>query len=83
NNNIHITELIPGYLDTQMAKGDRLFWVAGLPRAAKQAKEAIDNKKERAFITRRWKIIFLIYKFLPSFIYTYLINSKIKLRYRA
>ena len=79
---IVVTELVPGYMDTDMAKGDRLFWVASLEKAALQAKKYIDQKKERAFITGRWRWIYMIYKYLPSFFYSYLINSKIKLEKR-
>jgi short-subunit dehydrogenase len=80
NKPVFVTELIPGYMDTQMAKGDRLFWVASLQKAGRQAKSAIDKKKPRAYITRRWKIIYLILKFLPSPIYRYLITSRFKLQ---
>jgi short-subunit dehydrogenase len=81
--NVLITELVPGYMDTDMAKGDRLFWVAALDKAARQAKKNIDEKKERAFITGRWKWVYMIYKYLPSFFYSYLINSKLKLEKRT
>ncbi len=79
---VTVTELIPGYMDTQMAKGDRLFWITDITKAARQAKAAIDQKRRRAFITRRWYYVYTIYKYLPSSIYTYLINSTIKLQKR-
>jgi short-subunit dehydrogenase len=80
NKNIHVTEIIPGYMDTQMAKGERLFWMCSINKAAQQTKKAIDLKKRRAFVSRRWIIIYKIYRYLPSFLYTYLINSTIKLK---
>jgi short-subunit dehydrogenase len=80
--NIIVTELIPGFVATDMAKGDRIFWMASLNKAAMQCKRAIDHKKERAFITRRWKLIYTILKFLPSFAYAAIINSKLKLQKR-
>lgn len=79
-NNITITELIPGYIDTAMGKGDRLFWVAPLEKAARQTKKAIDKKRNRAFITKRWWIVYQLYKFLPAFIYNRLVNSTITLQ---
>lgn len=79
NKAITVTEIVPGYMDTQMAKGDRLFWMASLSKAALQTKKAIDAKKRRAYISRRWVVVYKVYQFLPSFLYTYLINSKIKL----
>src|SRR5947209_6298469 len=51
NKNIIVTELIPGYMETEMARGDRLFWVANIKKSGLQAKKAIDHKKRRAYIT--------------------------------
>jgi len=81
-NNIIITELVPGYVETDMAKGNRLFWMADVNKAALQCKQAIDKKKSRAFITKRWRLIYWLLKFLPSFAYTSIINSKLKLQKR-
>ena len=79
-NNITITELIPGYIDTAMGKGERLFWVAPLDKAAKQVIVAIEKKKSKAFITKRWWLVYHIYRVLPSFLYTRIVNSKISLQ---
>lgn len=82
NKYIIVTEIVPGYIDTQMAKGDRLFWMASLEKAANQTKRAIFLKKRRAFISKRWLLVYKLYKYLPSFLYTFLINSSIKLSQR-
>ena len=74
-NDIVITELIPGYINTAMGKGDRMFWVASLGKAARQAKRAIDKKKSRAFITKRWWVIYHVLRHLPAFIYDWVVNS--------
>jgi short-subunit dehydrogenase len=79
-NNIIITELVPGYMDTEMGKGNRLFWVASIEKAARQSKKAIQKKKAKAFITKRWWFYYQLCRFLPSFIYTRIINSKITLQ---
>ena len=79
-NNIIITELVPGYMNTAMGKGDRMFWVAPVEKAARQSKKAIQNKKARAFITKRWWLMYQVYRFLPSFIYERIINSGISLQ---
>lgn len=79
-NNITITELIPGYIDTDMGKGQRLFWVAPINKATLQIKRAIEKKKNRAFITKRWWLVYHAYRFLPSFLYTRIVNSKITLQ---
>ncbi len=66
---IDVTVLIPGFVDTAMAKGDGLFWVAPVPLAAEQIVRAIDKRKTIAYITRRWSIIAWILKRLPDCIY--------------
>ena len=83
NKNIAVTEIVPGYINTQMAKGDRIFWMASLEKATRQTKKAIDKKKRRAFISKRWVLVYKVYQFLPSSLYTYLINSKIKLKQKS
>jgi short-subunit dehydrogenase len=79
-NNITITELVPGYIDTAMGKGDRLFWIASVEKAARQSKKAIAKKKARAFITKRWWFVYHIQRLLPIFIYDSLVNGSWKLK---
>ena len=76
NNSITVTELIPGYMNTDMGKGDRRFWVASVEKAARQAFQAIKAKRNIAFITKRWWLIFQIQKHLPFWLYAKLINRK-------
>ncbi len=66
---IFITDIRPGFIDTEMAKGDNLFWVSSPEKAAKQILTAIKKKKDVAYITKRWRIIGFILKILPNFIY--------------
>ena len=75
NRNIKITELIPGFINTAMGKGNRMFWVSSVEKAADQCKKAIDKKKQRAFITKRWWLIYVLLKFLPIFIHDLLMNA--------
>lgn len=79
-NNIAITELIPGYINTAMGKGERLFWIAPLEKAALQAKKAIEKKKAKAFITKRWWFVYQLQRFLPIFIYDSIVNGSWKLK---
>jgi short-subunit dehydrogenase len=48
-----------------MAKGDGLFWVAPVHKAAEQIFEAIKQKKNVVYITKRWQLIGLILKIIP------------------
>jgi short-subunit dehydrogenase len=77
---ITVTELVPGYMDTDMARGDRLFWVAPVEKAARQCIRAIDKKRAKAFITKRWWLIYYAQKFMPRFLYDPLITGNWKLK---
>ena len=66
---ISITDIQPGLIDTAMAKGEGLFWVSSAQKAAKQIFKAIQQKKKRAYITKRWAIVAWLLKILPEFIY--------------
>lgn len=52
-----VTEIRPGLVDTDMAKGEGLFWVMPPEKVAKQIRKAIDRKKSKAVVTKRWSII--------------------------
>lgn len=62
---IIVTDVRPGYVDTDMAKGDGMFWVATVEKAAQQIFTAIKRKKKVVYITKRWRIIGIILKILP------------------
>lgn len=66
---LYITDIKPGFVDTDMAKGEGLFWVASPEKAALQIYKAINRKKKIAYITKRWRLIAWVLKVMPSFIY--------------
>jgi short-subunit dehydrogenase len=66
---IHVTDIRPGFVNTDMAKGDGLFWVASVEKAGKQIYKSILKKKEIVYVTKRWGIIASILKRIPNFIY--------------
>lgn len=63
--NIAITCIEPGFVGSKMAKGNKLFWVVPLDKAAKQIIRAIDKKKRKAYISRRWWLIAKLMKWIP------------------
>jgi len=71
-NNIYITDVRPGYVDTAMALGDNLFWVASKEKAAKQIYRSIEKKRDVVYITKRWRLIALALKLVPYWIYKWL-----------
>lgn len=66
---IYITDIRPGLVDTAMAQGDGLFWVANKTKAARQIYRAIKKKKAVAYITKRWAFIGLLLALLPKAVY--------------
>lgn len=66
---IYMTDIQPGFVLTDMAKGNKLFWMAPLEKATTQMIEAIEKKKRRVQITKRWKIAAWVLKWLPFSLY--------------
>ena len=62
---IDVTNILPGYVDTAIIIGPT-FWMSPLEKAAKQILRAIKLKKRKAYITRRWVLIGLFLKILPT-----------------
>jgi short-subunit dehydrogenase len=66
---VYITDIRPGLVNTEMAKGEGLFWVMPVEKAARQIYEAIKKKKRIAYVTKRWKLIAAIIKRIPGRLY--------------
>lgn len=62
---INVTDVRPGFVDTAMAKGDGLFWVAPVEKAAKQIYRAIQQKKQVVYVSKRWRLIGVLLKLIP------------------
>ncbi|MFN5932193.1 MAG: SDR family NAD(P)-dependent oxidoreductase [Sphingobacteriales bacterium] len=62
---ITITDVRPGFVDTPRAKGEGLFWVASVQKAAEEIFEAIKQKRKVVYITKRWGLIALLLKVIP------------------
>ncbi len=66
---IVITDIQPGFIDTAMAQGGGLFWVASQQEAASQIFTAIKKKRKHAYISKRWRLIAWVLKIVPDFLY--------------
>jgi short-subunit dehydrogenase len=66
---ITITDIQPGFVDTSMAKGDGLFWVASAKEEAKQIYSAINTRKSHAYVTKRWWLIAWLLRVMPDTLY--------------
>lgn len=66
---ITVTDIRPGFVNTDMAKGEGLFWVASVEEATAQIYKAIEQKKRIAYVTNRWSMVAFILKALPYCLY--------------
>jgi len=66
---ITVTDVQPGLVDTAMAQGEGLFWVAPPEKAARQIFDVIKSRRERAYVTKRWRAIAWLLKAVPDYIY--------------
>lgn len=67
--NIIVTTIVPGFVDTAMAQGVGLFWVAKPEKAARQIALAMEKKRKIVYVTRRWRLIAWILRILPRAVY--------------
>ncbi|MBI5308679.1 MAG: SDR family NAD(P)-dependent oxidoreductase [Planctomycetes bacterium] len=66
---ITVTDIQPGFVDTDMAKGEGIFWVAPARKVAAQIYRAIERKRPHAFVTKRWRLVAWLLKIMPDFLY--------------
>ena len=67
---ITITDIRPGFIDTDMTKGQAgMFMVQTSEKAAHQIADAIEAKRSVVYITRRWWLIGKLFSFIPDFLW--------------
>jgi short-subunit dehydrogenase len=67
---ITITDIRPGWVKSEMTDGIRnMFWVASTERACRQMIRAIESKRNRVYITRRWKLIAIFADLMPQWVW--------------
>jgi short-subunit dehydrogenase len=69
NKNISVTCIEPGFVATKMAKSNKLFWVVPVDKAARQIKKAIEKRKRKVFISKRWWLVAKALRFTPHWLY--------------
>ena len=68
-NPIYVNDIRPGFVDTDMAKGEGQFWVATKEKAARQIFGIIKRKKGIGYVTKRWWFIAKLLKLIPNGLY--------------
>jgi short-subunit dehydrogenase len=66
---IFVTCIEPGFVDTRMAKSDRIFWITPVDKAARQIIKAIQRKKRKVYVSRRWRLVAFFLKWAPGWLY--------------
>ena len=69
---IYVTDIRPGFVDTEMAKDPGEFWVAPVEKASRQIVAALEKKKSVVYVSRRWRSIAAVLKVVPRQVYKYL-----------
>lgn len=65
---VFVTDIRPGFVDTPMALGEKLFWMVPVDKAAKQIYTAIKKKKRVAYISKRWRLVAWVLKAVPAWL---------------
>ena len=63
---ITVTVIQPGFVDTAMIRGRKVFWCASARKAAEQIYDAIRRRRRQAYITRRWRLMAWVLKIMPD-----------------
>ena len=66
---IAVTDICPGFVNTPTAKSPVRFWVAPVPKAARQIYRGLQQQRRVVYITRRWQIIAALYRWLPAWLH--------------
>lgn len=66
---ITVSDIKPGFVESEMTEGKKgMFWVAGQDKAAGQIADAIEAKRNHAYITRRWRLVAWFIKLIPGWV---------------
>ena len=65
---VYITVIEPGFVATKKHPG-KIFWLVPVEKAANQIILAIEQKKQKAYISKRWKLVAWLLKRIPYNMY--------------
>lgn len=65
---VYITVIEPGFVATKKHEG-KIFWVVPVEKAARQIMVAIEQKKQKVYISKRWQLIAWLLKRIPYNMY--------------
>lgn len=65
---IYITDVRPGFVDTEISKELKGFWMTTPSRAAQQIYRAIKRKRSMVYVTKRWRLLATLIKLAPDWL---------------
>jgi short-subunit dehydrogenase len=67
---ITVTNILPGFVRSELTQDKKgMIWVSSAKKAAIQIADAIEDQKDKAYITKRWQLIVWLIKLTPDFIW--------------
>lgn len=67
---ITVTTILPGFVESEMTDDRKgMFWVASTQKAVRQIADAIEGKKNVAYITKRWRLVAWAIKLIPNWMW--------------
>ena len=66
---VFITDIQPGFVKTKEINVKGQFWIVPVEKAASQMMKAIEKKRCRVYVSRRWWLIAKLMRLVPGFIY--------------
>ncbi len=67
---VTVTTIKPGFIDTELLKNAaRTFWVISADEAAALTLDAIDRRRQIAYVPPRWRLVSLAVRAMPSVIF--------------
>lgn len=67
---VTVTTIKPGFVDTELLKNaPKTFWVISPDEAAARILDAVARRKQVVYVPPRWRLVSLVVRFMPSFIF--------------
>jgi short-subunit dehydrogenase len=67
---VTVTTIKPGFVQTRLlANAAKAFWVISPEEAARQIMQAVAQRRQTVYVPRRWGLVGLIIRHIPSFIF--------------
>ncbi len=64
---ISVSTILPGFVESEMTQDKKgMFWVAPTSKAANQIADAIEKRKNKAYITKRWRLVAWLVNLIPD-----------------